>query len=71
MGPGLFSVQRARFHGALVDRLLVVDELRKCASNGDKDNEASRRISLHIAERLGAKTGPRLSAQSAGVAFET
>ena len=65
------SVQRTRFHEALIERLLVIDKDGVCASNGDKDNVASREISLHIATKLAAKIGARMPAQSAGVAFET
>ena len=71
LGLSLFSVQRARFHSALIEHLLVIDKDKKFASNGDNDNEASRQISLHIAMKLGAKVGASLPAQSAGVAFET
>ena len=58
----LFSVQRARFHSALIKNLLVIDKDRTFASNGDKDNEASRQISRHIATKLGANVGARMPA---------
>ena len=68
--PSLLSAQRARFHRALIEHLLVIEEDRTFASNGDKDNEASRQISLHIATKLGAKVGACMPAQSADAAFE-
>ena len=68
--PSHFALQRKRYHKALTERLLVVDNDGVCASNGDKDNVASRKISLAIAKSLNANSNTRMPAQSAGIAFE-
>ena len=68
--PGLLTVQRANFHRLLTQRILIIEDDKQCGSNGDKDNDASRRLSLSIAQQLGAKSGNRLPAQSSGVVFE-
>lgn len=78
---GLISKERDLFHKEITSNLLVIDRVKlksgpqkgaliPCASNADKDNTASRFISLHVAEKIGAKDGKKLDGQTAGHRFE-
>ena len=65
----MVTEERRRFHGLLVDRgVLVLDD--GVASNSDKDNKPSCAIGKLIADRIGARAGKKLSAQTAGSMFE-
>lgn len=67
----LLTAARAQFHANLVaDQTLMIDS-HGVASNADGSQATSREIALHIANRLGAKTGAvKLAGQKAGRQFE-
>lgn len=61
---------RTFFHREICKKLLVVSEADGIASNADKDQRTSVEIARSIAAALGASTGSKLAAQTAGAEFE-
>lgn len=66
----LIAVARDSFHKGLIARGVLSVDKHGVPSNADTGNKPSCSIGRLIAERLGAKTGEKLPAQSAGKLFE-
>ena len=66
----LIASERRRFHEQLVAKGMLVVDSDGVPSNSDKDNKPSCIIGRLIAQDLHAKTGRKLSAQTAGSVFE-
>ncbi len=69
-GKVVFAEARKRFHRSHVERGVLVVDKSGVASNSDKDNRPSSAIGRLMAERLNAREGVRLPAQTAGSIFE-
>ena len=66
----LLAKARKAFHKALVDQAVLSIDDKGVASNADSGNKPSCIIAAMIAEKLSAKRGVKLPAQSSGSLFE-
>lgn len=66
----LIAKARRVFHKALVENFVLSVDEKGVASNADSGNKPSCAIAALIAEKLGAKVGAKLPAQSSGNLFE-
>lgn len=69
-GAALLASARRWFHAELVKSGVLALDSRGVASNSDKDNTPSCAIGAMVAKALGAETGAKLPAQTAGKMFE-
>lgn len=73
MHPALITAARQNLHRELVESgTLTIAEttLGRVASNADRSQATSRRLSLHVAEQLHAHTAVKSAGQTAGAGFE-
>lgn len=61
---------RKAYHKELIDRGVLSITADGIASNADSSNQPSRAIAQLVAEKLGAKVGPKVKGQTAGTLFE-
>ena len=66
----LIATARESFHKGLIARGVLSVDKDGVPSNADTGNKPSRAIGGLVAERLGARVGEKLPAQSAGKIFE-
>lgn len=61
---------RKAYHKELIDKGVLSITADGIASNADSSNQPSRAIAKLVAEKLGAKVGPKVKGQTAGTLFE-
>lgn len=61
---------RKAYHKELIDRGVLSITADGIASNADSSNQPSRAIAQLVAEKLGARVGPKVKGQTAGTLFE-
>lgn len=61
---------RKAYHKELIDKGVLSITADGVASNADSSNQPSRAIAKLVAEKLGAKVGPKAKGQTAGTLFE-
>ena len=61
---------RKAYHNELIQKGVLSITEEGVASNADSSNQPSKTIARLVAERLGAKVGPKVKGQTAGTLFE-
>lgn len=70
MDKALIFEERQAYHRHLVEKGVLSISVDGVASNADSSNQPSKMIAKLVAERLGAKVGPKAKGQTAGTQFE-
>lgn len=70
MNNPLIAEARKKYHESLVNQMVLSLNNEGIASNADSSNAPSRAIAQLIAQKLGAKTSPKIKGQTAGNLFE-
>ena len=70
MDKAVILEERKNYHKQLVERGVLSISVDGVASNADSSNQPSKSIARLVAEKLGAKVGPKVKGQTAGTLFE-